>query len=238
MTSSLGVWLPDGSIFLEKDSVPPVRPHRPWNQGDIFADVTITLTNRSKTGDPVAKTKPGYVMLIGHPCSLRGGGTKAILQNVAQVRPAKDKEKEAFVPPWDSHLMLFPLVDFEEGLWVTDFNVVGTVHFKLLEDKRVACLTLEGWAALQRRYASHSLRIDQSIEDRAADIKRHWDEINIWEEWCSRGYAEPEFEHWITQPIETDCPYRGTPRRQAIELAADIILAELPTTADKITAAG
>jgi hypothetical protein len=102
------------------------------------------------------------------------------------------------------------------------------VHFKLLEGKRVACLSLEGWAALQRRYATHSLRIEQSIDDRAADIKVHWHELEIWEEWCSRGYQEAEFVPWRREPIQTDGPYKGTVREDAFEFAADVIRNELP----------
>jgi hypothetical protein len=230
MTSSPGAWLPNESIFLDKASDPPVRPDRPWNQGDIFADVSLTLTNRAGSGAATPKVRQGFAMMIGHPCSLRGGGNVATFQNLVEVRPIKDREATRFGEPWDTDLRLFPLVDlFADKLWVADFNVLGTTHFKLLENRRVACLTLEGWAALQRRYASHSLRIDQSIEDRAADIKKHWDEIEIWEDWCGRGLAEPDFEDWVLEPIETDCPYKGTPRRAAIEFASDIVRAELPT---------
>jgi len=173
--------------------------------------------------------KQGHAMLIGHPCSLRGGGRIAVLQNLVEVRPLKDSEAERFSEPWDTDFKLFPLVGFApDRLWVADFNVLGTAHFKLLENKRVACLSLEGWAALQRRYASHSLRIDQSIELRMADLRRYWSELELWEEWCARGHPEPDFYSWITQPIETDGLYKGTTRLQAVELAADIIRSELP----------
>ncbi|TMC47395.1 MAG: hypothetical protein E6J20_19765 [Chloroflexi bacterium] len=191
MTSSAGAWLPNESIFLERAATPHVRPHRPLNQGDIFTDITITLTNRKNNGEASPKLRLGCAMLIGHPCSLRGGANLAALQNVAEVRPIKENEAERFREPWNTNLKLFPLTGFVEGeLWVTDFNVLGTVHFKLLEQRRVACLTLEGWAAMQRRYAAHSLRIDQSIELRAADIRSQWNEIEIWEECCSRGYTD------------------------------------------------
>src|SRR2546421_11286119 len=92
MTSSAGAWLPDGSLFLEASDTPPVRPQRPWNQGDIFVDVPITLTDRTNAGAPKPKEKVCHAMLMGHTCSLRGGGKPAILQNVAEVRKAKDAE--------------------------------------------------------------------------------------------------------------------------------------------------
>lgn len=229
MNSSSGAWLPSEGIFLEKALAPNVRPHRPWNQGDIFADVTITLTNRAGSGEPKPKVKQCHAMLIGHPCSLRGGGRNAALQNLVEVRAVKDSEAARFTDPWDSDLRLFPLVGlFPDRLWVADFNVIGTSHFKLLEGKRIACMSLQGWAALQRRYANHSLRIDQSIELRVRDIRKYWIEIEIWEEWCSRGHAEPDFAQWMQEPVETDGPYKGTIRIDAIELAPDIIRSELP----------
>lgn len=231
MTSTPGAWLPSGSLFLEMSSAPPVRPDRPWNQGDIFQDVTITLTNRTGSGAPTPKTKQTHAMLIGHPCSLRGGGRIATLQNLVEVRPLKESEAVRFNEPWDSDLKLFPLVGlFPDKLWVADFNVLGTSHFKLLENKRVACLSLEGWAALQRRYANHSLRIDQSIELRIADIRKYWDEIDIWEEWCSRGYPEPDFDQWLEEPLESGI-YSGTKRRDAVEFAPDAVRDELPLPA-------
>ncbi len=229
MTTLVGDWLPNESLYLDKASEPPVRPHRPLNQGDIFQDVTICLTNRSGSGEPTPKTKICHAMLIGHPCSLRGGPKLAALQNLVEVRPVKDAEADRFVEPWDSDFRLFPLRNlFPDKLWVADFNVIGTVHFKLLEDRRMACLSLAGWAALQRRYANHSLRIDQSIELRMADLRGLWNELALWEEWCARGHAEPDFYTWVRNPIESEGPYKGTVRLEAIELAEDVIRAELP----------
>lgn len=235
MTSSPAAWLPDESLFLEVAERPPARPHRPWNQGDIFEDVPISITDRTKAGVASSKLKPGYAALLGHTCSVRGGGTPSFLQNVAQVRLAKPAEAERLGnadPLFHSDFKLFPLVGlFSDGLWVVDFSVLGSTHFKHLEGKRIACLSLAGWAAFQRRYANHSLRVDQSLADRAADLNGLWTELDLWEDWCSRGFGEKEFDSWLRRPIETDCPYQGTVRRNAVELAADIIRAELPTGA-------
>lgn len=235
MTSSAGAWLPDGSLFLESSDTPPVRPHRPWNQGDIFVDVPIMITGRTGAGVPKVKEKVCHAMLIGHTCSLRGGGAPAILQNVAEVRQAKDAEigrLKGADPLFDSDFKLFPLTGlFDDTLWVVDFNVLGTTHYKHLVDRRIACLSLDGWAALQRRYAFHSLRVDLSIATRAEDLRGLWAELELWEEWCSRGFLEAEFDAWLSEPIETDCAYAGTSRRDAAELARDIILAEMPAAA-------
>lgn len=229
MTSSAGAGAPDHSLFLETTDTPPARPNRPLNQGDIFQDVAITLTNRSRGGSATAKTKLGHAMLIGHPCSLRGGSTLAVLQNIAQVRPVKEAEAERLTESPDSDSRLFRLDGlFPDTLWVVDFNILGTVHFKLLEKRRIACLSLEGWAAFQRRYANHALRVEQSIELRIADIRKYWLELDVWEEWCVRGNGEEDFYEWIREPITTEGPYAGTTRFNALELAADVIRGELP----------
>lgn len=232
MTSSAGAWLPDGSLFLESALAPPVRPHRPWNQGDVFADVPLMIANRTGAGAVKAKEKVCHAMLLGHTCSLRGGGAPAILQNVAEVRQAKDAEigrLKGTDPLFDSDFKLFPLTGlYDDALWVVDFNVLGTTHYKHLDGNRIACLSLEGWAALQRRYAFHSLRVDLSIETRADDLRGLWIELELWEEWCCRGFVESEFDAWLNDPIQTDCAYAGTRRRDAAEFARDIILAEMP----------
>src|SRR4051812_12286716 len=126
MTHSRGAWLPDGSLFLDQADVPPVRPERPWHQGDVFADVPITITGRTNAGAVKTKTIHGHAALTGHTCSVRGGGKLAILQNVAHVRPAKVKELEKFdlvEPKWDCYFQLFPYVGLSSDgqLWVADF---------------------------------------------------------------------------------------------------------------------
>ena len=231
--TSAGAWLPDESLFLDRADVPPVRPERPWNQGDVFMDVPITITQRTGAGAAKPKAIVGHAALIGHPCSLRGGGKPAIFQNVVGVRPAKPNEIERFeqvTPKWDCYFQVFPYVGLTEDgqLWVADFNILGTVHFKHLVDQRVACLSLEGWAAFQRRYANHTLRIDQSIDFRVGDVRQIWTELDLWEEWCRRGFEEADFDAWLNEPISSECHYKGTRRRDAVELAADVVLGEMP----------
>jgi hypothetical protein len=138
MTSAARAWLPSGSIFLEKSLTPPVRPHRPFNQGDIFQDITITITNRANSGEPKPKGKPGHAMLMGHPCSLRGGAQLANLQNVAEVRPIKDSERERFREPWDSDFKLFPLEGFVE-------NDLGSLTSTNSEQCTSSCSKASGW---------------------------------------------------------------------------------------------
>src|SRR6266511_1489623 len=96
MTSSPGAWLHNESIFLDRASDPPVRPDRPWNQGDIFADVPLTLTNRAGSGAATPKVRQGYAIMTGHPCSLRGEGNVATIQKLIEVRQIKYREATRF----------------------------------------------------------------------------------------------------------------------------------------------
>ena len=158
MTSSAGAWLPDGSLFLESSDTPPVRPHRPWNQGDIFVEVPIMITGRTGAGVPKVKEKVCHAMLIGHTCSLRGGGAQRSFRTSPRLDRPRTLRSGASLGTqhriFDSDFKLFPLTGlFYDTLWVVDFNVLGTTHYKHLVDKRIACLSLDGWAALQRRYA-------------------------------------------------------------------------------------
>ena len=227
MSSSDIPWLPDQDIYLEKSTAPHVRSSRPWNQGDIFDDVPIILSKR-KDGEPQSKILRGAAMLIGHPCSVRGGTSLAVFQNVCQVRVATAKEVEALSSAWDRYLQLFPLPRFRnDELWVADFNLLGTVIRDHLYNQRIVCLNHLGWAAFQRRYATHSLRIDQPLEKRLEDTRSLWNEIEIWEEWCERGHAEADYPLWLKEPIASGHD-AGTTRRNALGFAPDAVRDELP----------
>lgn len=232
MSSSEPVWLPeDGDIYLERSSTPHVRPHRPWWQGDVFAGVTIPLL-LMKDGVPASKTLDNrFAMLLGHPCSIRGGARLAQIQNVVEVRTPRGKESDRLKPPWDSDFKLFPLPNLfgDHALYVGDFNVIGTVAADQLHGKRVACLNHVGWAAYQRRYAAHALRIEQPLQERRSDTQALWNEAEIWEEWCYRGQPHDGFPAWVREPAASG-QYAGTSRLDLLEFAPDAVRAELPET--------
>lgn len=234
MSSSSPEWLPDGGIFLEKAAEPHVRPTRPWWQGDVFADVTIPLLVLKKGKPTLKPLEKRRAILLGHPCSIRGGARLAQAQNVAEVRLPRGGEKDRLKPPWDSDLKLFPLPDLlgDGELHVADFNVIATVPKEHLDLKRMACLNHDGWAAFQRRYAAHSLRVEQTLADRRGDTQALWSEITIWEEWCSRGHPEEDYPAWLSNPLESG-KYAGTVRRDALEFAPDAVEADLPGTVSR-----
>jgi hypothetical protein len=233
-------WLPDESIYLEKADAPVVRPGRPWNQGDIFDAPSVLLKKPgSDTEAPPesrASSKTDLVALLGHPCSIRGGGGLAVLQNVAHVRPAKDGERAKFEEVaeegrhWEAYYKVFPLPDLRDGeLWVADFNIISTLHFKHLTDQRIACLSKEGWAAFQIRYSWHSLRIRPAYDARLNDLTETWNELEIWEEWNSRGFEEREFQDsWLEGELGGDSQYAGTKRRDLLILGPDLLVEDLP----------
>jgi hypothetical protein len=65
-------------------------------------------------------------------------------------------------------------------------------------------------------------------EAETSRLLRRYSIASIWEECCSRGYSDADFEEWKRQGIETEGPYKGTLRLDAFELAPDVIRAELP----------
>ncbi len=227
MSSPKIPWLPEGGIYLEKVVDPPARPHRPWSQGDIFAAVAIFLAD-GKADAPKAKPIVGHALLIGHTCSMRGGRQVASIQNVCAVRPAKETETEELAARENSFRQLFPLPGLiGDELWVADFNRLGSVKFTHLKSKRIACLNHDGWASLQLRYAYHSTRIEQRLEERIEDTRPTWIEVELWEEWCRRSHAEPDFQTWLDEPacLATD---PGLTRRKALTFLPDVIRDQMP----------
>ena len=221
-----GRWLPDESIYLERSDVPHVRPSRPNNQGDVFADVPIATAGR---GEDKPKVVVGPVIVLGHPCSIYAGGRIIDTQLVASVRPVEEAVRgRPFEAPWSTHLFLFPLPGLIDGRnFVADFRRVGTTHFKNLEGRRTACLTRDGWAALQRRWAWHTLRADISLDSRSNDLRGIWNELTLWEEWADRGYPSEEFMGWRDAP-QGEGTFTGTKRADLLDYAFDELWAELP----------
>lgn len=221
-----GRWLPDESIYLERADLPHVRASRPYNQGDVFAEVPIATAGR---GEDKSKIVVGPVLVLGHPCSIYAGGRLIETQLVASVRPVEDVVRgRPFEPPWDTHRFLFPLPGLKDGQdFVADFRRVGTTHFKNLEGRRTACLTRDGWAALQRRWAWHTLRADIPLESRSNDLSGIWNELALWEEWTDRGYESEEFTAW-REAVQGGGSFIGTKRADLFDYALDELWAELP----------
>jgi hypothetical protein len=221
-------WLLDAPLFLETSDRPPVRRHRPAWQGDVFADVPLSLTGKPKgSGEAKTQVRVTTVMLMGHPCSMYAGGNLAVLQNVAEVRPFKARE-EGFGPPWEGFYQILHLPGLRAGEdWAVDFNILGSVHFKYLEGRRVACLSRHGLAALHCRYAYHSLRIRPEQSARVEDLRGLANEIDLWERWCERGLKPESFQAWLGDPGE-EGEYAGVVRRDLLDYAPDFLDAELP----------
>jgi len=224
--------LGDGSLFLEPPVQPPALPNRPWNQGDIFEDVSVSVVVNE-----AVQSKKYSVMLLGYPCVIYRGSKLAPSQTVGLVRPKADIVTSAmkqFEPPWDSYKNLFPLPQFQTSAdYVVDLRQVYTVATAQLDGKRTACLSHEGWAALQKRFAWHWLRIDLPLQQRMSDTLERWNELLAWHRWGENGLTFEAFQPWLKGPLGLDgSPYRGTPRNEILEMAVDDVMGDFPAAGD------
>lgn len=223
-------WQPPAAPYLEVGDA-GIRPQRPVAQGDVFEDVPLPLVAKKDQQDgDVPKIKRTHVMMLGNTCSLRGGSRLATSQNVALVRPAKEGEVTRFQESWANSLFLLPLPGFiDEELWVADLRSIGTLHFREIQlEKRIACLSHEGLAAMQSRYADHSVRASLPVSQRVEDTQEVWNELELWEEWCARGHAYDDFPAWLDAPISKPEQYASTLRRELIEVFPELVLADMP----------
>jgi hypothetical protein len=223
-------WLPEDSIYLERSVAPLVKPSRPLWQGDVLVDVPLALTGRGLEG---AKARPVTAIMLAHPCSIYAGDRLNEMQLIAAIRPAREAAgKKPLIDPWESHYYLFPLPDLIGGEdFVVDFRRIGMTHYRNLDDRRIACLSLGGWAALQRRWAYHSLRIDLPLSDRIEDLRGLWNEINLWETWAVRGNSPDRFQDWL-QEAQSSGPYAGSIRRTLLDYGPDEIVSDMPPSAN------
>jgi hypothetical protein len=226
-------WLPDGSIYLERADAPHVRPSRPYNQGDIFDKVPLASAGR---GDDNPRIEVGPVILLGHPCSIRAGSRVIPEQLIAAIRVLDDAvPARNLQSPWATHRYLFPLPQLCDGQdYVADFRRVGTTHYKNLEGHRVACLTRDGWAALQIRWAWHTLRAEIPLAVRSMDLLGLWNELALEEEWTDRGFTPGEFPAW-RDSAQTEGAFVGTKRADLLDYAFDELWGELPARGATLT---
>ncbi len=132
------------------------------------------------------------------------------------------------VDPWNGHYYLFPLPALIEGAdYVIDFRRIGMTHYRNLEDHRIACMNLEGWAAMQRRFAYHTLRADIPLSTRIADLEALWHEVGLWEEWNSRGHPSDGYQPWLNEQQQRG-QYAGVARRTLLDYAPDHVAEDIP----------
>lgn len=232
-----GVDLPTPvDFYLARANHPEVRPLRPWNQGDIFVDIPLSLGPKYSTGETLDESdnvRLSMAALLGHPCSLRAGadGRPVSNQVVAEVRLASDvgSTERPFEPPYDGYYYLFPLPGLINGRdYVIDFRRPSVTHARFLQGNRIACLSRHGWAALQRRYIYHFSRGDTDHDEIFQGLAAPWHELEIWEEWTTRTGSPDGFQVWLDQPIDQQRHFGGTIRREGLSYAFDDVRADLP----------
>lgn len=215
------IWLPDAPLFLESGDAPPVRPHRPVFQGDVFVDVPVGMFTRFKEDQPDEadlKAKRTTVMTFTHPCSMRNrGGRLKQAQVVARVLPKEKVAKPEWSHPWVGNYALFPLPDLEGEELVADLSQIGITHSGYLDDRRVACLNLDGWIGLVWRITNYFSRFELPIDAVREINLGHWHELELWEKWVQRTGAEDGYQDWLNEPLEAG----GDTQRRRI-LAGDI----------------
>jgi hypothetical protein len=220
---------PDGFYEARADH-PPVRPHRPLFQGDVFLDVPFSVSKRKAQHGAYHESSPTAVLLIGHPCVMHAGAKVLPVQSAVQVRLVADAvtEGKTFSPPYEGRYTLFPLPALRaDGDYVADFRRIGTTPTLELDGRRVACLSKRAWVALQHRYVYHATRYELDFDLMFAQADHWWNDVMLWEEWRERGLRAEDYEAWVKQPLAGGS-YAGTVRRAAAAFAPDAVRNEFP----------
>lgn len=187
-------WPPTRAEFFRQPS-----PSRPLFQGDIFADVPIVKARAggSPSTPPNVTVERRTVALMGYPCDIYSGGVFARTQMVAVVREAR---KVGVPDNWEGGFTACPLPDlFEDGaLWAVDFLAVSPVDRSYLRtENRIGCLSEFGWAFFRQRLVLCLTRTMIPLDPLEAVGKATWQEIEMWQEWNSRGHNTDEFQAWL-----------------------------------------
>lgn len=228
-------WLPeDGEIYLEKRGEPQCQPDRPLSQGDVFTNVPLAMITRhhpDRAVQDLGKANSVTAVLLGHPCSIRGGSTDAQFQQLAQVRSVEEIFRDSggsFDPPYDGSYFLFPFPRLREDVdYAADFRRLGATATRYLRDRRVACLNHDGWVAFQRRLIWHHGRVAVGQEEQRLATLQTWNELALWEAWKQRYGVFDGFQAWLNADI-TSAGFGPGSRRDLVAQIPDVIRAEMP----------
>jgi hypothetical protein len=187
-------WPPVRGDFFRQASL-----HRPVFQGDLFTGVPIVKARSggSFATDPSVSIERRTVALLGFPCDVYSGGVLGKAQMVAVVREAR---KLGVPENWEGAFTACPLPDpFGDGvLWSVDFLTLSPVDRSYLKpENRIACLSEFGWAFFRQRLALCLTRTMIPLDPLEAVGKATWQEIEMWENWNSRGHDPDAFQKWL-----------------------------------------
>ena len=173
---------------------------RPWFTGDIFKNIVIPEMEKSLA-----------VMIIAHPCAMRG--KEGALQEKILVSPV-DKHDRLSERRWSTgHYSRMPLpgLPIQGDHHAAQFDQIAPARRSQFSDtKRIACLSHDGINHLQQRLIFYLTRFDVPIGNLQKEFSHTYVEADLLEEWrkqlaetCKNRIAK--FEEWIRD---------GTPSRQ------------------------
>ncbi len=197
----------------------PVSPTRPIFQGDVFEGVpNVVLKHPSLIGEarrqtnepqlplvePVAfqadavrqkptSVKVGMAMVLPHICTYyeTQKGDRLRYRTVARVRKIS---QEKIPDDWDGGFSLFPLPNLlnDGDMYLAQLDLTTTLEDAFLAKRaRVACLSFEGWLALQQRLSHYVSRFIAPWDDLDRLARPTWDEAAADESKAQAGQAEP-----------------------------------------------
>jgi hypothetical protein len=226
------MWIPSGPLYLERADAPHVRPPRPLHQGDVFIDVPLAIARPNPPSlEQTHPTQRTAAILISHPCSVRAGPRLLPIQTLVEVRPMTQctSMEALFGPPWDGYYHLFPLPGLlGDEDYAANFRRIGTAPAGSLEANRIACLSHEGWVALQRRYVHHAARVNPDHDQHVEATRPLWEEVGLWEEWIRRGHDPGSFEEWLLGRLGGEGPYAATERKDLLAYLPELVWSDLP----------
>jgi hypothetical protein len=207
-------WFPP-QPYLEHRDQPVARPARPVCQGDVFIGLPVVRGIRWKRGQwkaSLAVKDEALSMLIAHPCSARSNETHNLKDDIS-LAPIVPRAKN-WGPPWRGHYEIFPLPDLYQGAdYMADLSKAFPVVPEYLTDRRIACLSEDGLAALLDRLARNATRLEPlhvpgHFHSEAERLRMEFD---LWETWFRGRGKEGGFQEWLEEEWMP-----GATRRQAM----------------------
>jgi hypothetical protein len=181
-----------------------ISPARPILTGDVIAGVEIGVEH------------DGHVMIVAHPCSMRGAG--------GQLRPriaAAPIRRYAELPldDWPSgHFNVFPLPALFEHSQAVHLRELGTARRQdLAEAQRVACLSDYGIYLFQQRFVHSLTRVVVGIEQFEDATGHVLAEAELEEEWVER-LADVDSAESIANQVAEFQAFLGPQMRSDLEI--------------------
>lgn len=168
---------PTSSEILYRARDEELTVARPLFTGDVFAGVTLTSGVEAD------------VVLVQHPCSMRGGKT---LRKRLSVCPVS-RQKLCEVADWPNQYVDFMLLpDLRDGAGFEaacfrDAEPVATTELR--RDRRIATLSDIGIAVLQQRYVHHLTRVVVDTPTLQEHIRPQVVEAELEEDWVEEALS-------------------------------------------------